>query len=249
MKNELTNINFWEKKWKNKSIYDLPKKLFFQKYIKTEFVENKSVIEIGGFPGLILAYFKINYNSNVNLLDYYIDNDLVNKIEIENGISKNSIKLIKTDFFSYKSDVKYDFVFSNGFIEHFVDTQDVIERHVNLMSENSQLLILLPNLKGLNGIVHKYFDNEIYKIHNLDSMDIIELKRIMSNYYFDELQVEYINKPMIWISGNKSLRRKILKVFIRLISSFIKLIPIPSQFLSAYIVISAIRKNDAKTIS
>lgn len=173
MKNELTDYEFWENGWNlNKSLH-VPSKIFFSKYIIEKYIINKSIIEVGGFPGIFLTYFKLKYNSDLTLLDYYIDNEYIRQVEITNGIPQNSIKLINSDFFIFNSDLKYDFVFSNGFIEHFENTEDVIKRHVDLMSNNSQLLILLPNLKGLNGFVHKYFDNEVYKIHNLECMDLI----------------------------------------------------------------------------
>ena len=245
MKNELTDYEFWENGWKiNKSLY-VPSKIFFSKYIIEKYIINKSIIEMGGFPGHLLTYFKLKINSDITLLDYYIDNDYINQVEIANGIPKNSIKLINSDFFTFNSEIKYDFVFSNGFIEHFENTEDVIKRHVDLMSNNSQLLILLPNLRGLNGFVHKYLDYEVYKIHNLKSMDLSYLKNIMANYNLSDVKVEYINKPMIWISDvNNTFSRQILKKIVRNLSFFIKLFPIPSKLLSAYIVISACKKND-----
>lgn len=245
MKNELTNFEFWENGWKSSKVMFVPKSLYFDKYIIENFVKNKSIIEIGGYPGLILAFIKLKYNSNVHLLDYYVDQDLINNIESCNGLPKNSIQLINTDFFKYKTEQKFDFVFSNGFIEHFADTDDVIKRHIDLMSNKSQLLILLPNLRGLNGLIHKWFDPEIYNIHNIQSMDLVFLKNIMNQYNLSNVKVEYINKPMVWISSNKkTIRRKITKKIVRMVSFFIKLFPIPCKFLSAYIVISAIKNHD-----
>lgn len=71
------------------------------------------------------------------------------------------------------------------------------------------------------------------------------LKKIMENFDLSDVKVEYINKPMIWISDQKNTYiRKILKKIVRIVSFLIKLFPIPSKFLSAFIVISAIKKND-----
>ena len=77
-----------------------------------------------------------------------------------------------TDFFNFSTDRKYDIVFSLGFIEHFNNTRDVILRHVDLLASSGLLLIVLPNLLGLNGWIQRRFDKENYDVHNLKSMEI-----------------------------------------------------------------------------
>jgi 2-polyprenyl-3-methyl-5-hydroxy-6-metoxy-1,4-benzoquinol methylase len=197
----------------------------------------KSFIEIGGFPGLYAAYFYNNGIPDVTLLDFHMNRDVVRNFERINRLPPNSIQCIHSDFFDFSSEKKYDVVFSSGFIEHFEDTADVIRRHVELMSEQGQLLIVIPNFLGLNGKIQQRFDRENLDAHNLRSMDIACLKQIMQTFDLQDLSVDYLGKPMVWLEPkpeNKKWRR-----WIRLLSYILKLIPVKSKFLSPYIAIYA----------
>jgi hypothetical protein len=149
----------------------------------------------------------------------------------------NSIKCINADFLSFHSERKYDIVFSSGFIEHFEDTADVISRHVELLSENGQLLIIIPNFLGLNGSIQRWFDKQNLDAHNLNSMDISILEMVMKGFNLKDLTVDYIGKPMLWLEPkpeNKSKRK-----WIKMLSYVVKLFPIKSRFLSPFIAIYA----------
>src|SRR5690606_62099 len=102
----------------------------------------------------------------------------------------------------------------------------VIRRHVELMSEQGQLLIVIPNFLGLNGKIQQRFDRENLDAHNLRSMDIACLKQIMQTFDLQDLSVDYLGKPMVWLEPkpeNKKWRR-----WIRLLSYILKLIPVKS---------------------
>jgi SAM-dependent methyltransferase len=240
MENNLTNRNYWIEYWKNYSYKPIPKKTFFDKCIPITSENNrtKTFIEIGGFPGLMSIYFYKKYHYKTSLLDFYIDKDIINKLEEINQIPKNSIKLIEYDFFLYKSNVKFDLVFSLGFIEHFNNTYDVIKRHVDIVANNGSLLIILPNFKGLNGWIQKKFDKDNYYAHNLDSMEIANLKKIIEKLQLKNTKIEYTAKPMLWLANNNT-NNNFIRSGVRLLSFFLKLIPIKCKFLSPYIIISA----------
>jgi hypothetical protein len=130
-------------------------------------------------------------------------------------------------------------VFSSGFIEHFEDTEDVIRRHVELLSEQGQLLIIIPNFLGLNGMIQKRFDRENLEAHNLRSMDINYLKQLMLSFNLKDLSVDYLGKPMVWLEP-KSLNRRNGR-WIKMLSYAIKLIPVKNRFFSPFIAIYARR--------
>ena len=122
--NNLTDRDFWQKYWRNYQYNKVPKKTLFDRYIAEDIKVNKgkTFIEIGGFPGIMPIYFQQKYHCKATLLDFYIDKQMVNKMERVNNVKENSIKCIESDFFKFQSQQKYDFVFSYGFIEHFDDT-------------------------------------------------------------------------------------------------------------------------------
>lgn len=235
--NNLTDREFWSKYWHNYNFQKVGKKVFYSRYLK--FIKNsKSMIEIGGFPGLNAIYFYKNICQDVTILDSYIDYEIVNKLEIENNIETGTINCIEADFFQYKSHKKWDVVMSVGFIEHFKDTHDVINRHLNLLAENGKLLIILPNFKGLNGLIQFFFDKKNYYSHNIKSMDIVMLKDILKSSPVNQYKVFYYPKPILWIEP-KPDQNKMLPFVIKILSYALKILPIPSKLLSSYIIVTA----------
>ncbi len=234
--NNITDEAHWDEYWKNYRFDKIPREVIFEKYM-IKLTRGSSFIEIGGFPGIFAAYFYKRGIRDVSILDFHMNESIVRKLEKQSGLPKNTIHCIQADFFIFESEKKYDIVFSSGFIEHFQDTADVIRRHVNLMSKNGQLLILIPNFLGLNGKIQARYDKENLDSHNLKSMEINYLKEIMKPYGFYEFSVEYIGKPMVWLEPkpeNNNYRGKV-----KTLSYFLKLFPIKGRLLSPFIAIYA----------
>lgn len=234
--NNFTDKTHWEEYWENYQYDKIPNKVVFDKFT-SKLSEGDSFIEIGGFPGVFAAYFFRKGIKNVSILDFHIDTRTVQNFEELNKLPKGTIRCIESDFFSFNSQEKYDVVFSSGFIEHFEDTRDVISRHVNLLSEKGQLLILLPNFLGLNGKIQRWFDKENLIIHNLKSMEISFLKDIAHSFNLQDVTVDYIGKPMVWLEPKPKNQNK--RIFIKMLSYAIKLTPLKGKILSPYIAIYA----------
>ena len=237
MQNKLTNKEYWENYWANYEFKKISENVLIKK-ILPKLKGAESFIEIGGFPGEIATYFYNNICLNVSILDYYIDEKIVNKVEIVNSIPENSIKCIESDFFEYNESTKYDIVFSYGFIEHFDDTKDVLWRHIRLLSDKGKLLVILPNFRGLNGLIQYLFDRETYNVHNLKSMVIERLKNVLNEFALSEFEVKYFRKPMLWLQPKPGISI-LLRGIVRLFSYALKIFPIPCRLLSSYIIIYA----------
>ncbi len=237
MDNKLTDREYWTNYWSHYEFKRIPEKVFFYKYVeRLKGAEN--FIEIGGFPGLMAVYFYKNVCKNVSILDYYIDPSIVNKLEKLNAVPQNSIQCIESDFFEFKTEKKYDLVFSYGFIEHFDNTKDVILRHVHLLSDKGKLLVILPNFRGLNGFIQYLFDRETYNAHNLKSMIIERLRTILNEFALSKFEVRYFRKPMFWLQPKPGIS-KLLRGTVRLFSYALKIFPVPCRLLSPYIIIYA----------
>jgi len=237
MSNNLTDRNYWKDYWQSYEYRKVPQKMFFDRYISLQ-MAGKSFIEIGGFPGTMPIYFYKKYQAAVSLLDFYIDKEMVVKLESTNEIPQGTVECIESDFFAFKAEKQYDIVFSFGFIEHFEDTQDVIKRHLNLLAPNGNLLIILPNFLGLNGRIQRRFDRENFEAHNLKSMEIPHLKEILRCFNLDNVCVEYNRKPIVWLEP-KATVSPFLRKMVKMLSYALKFFPIKGRFLSPYIVISA----------
>lgn len=234
--NNITDQAFWDAYWRRYEYEQIPRKTLFERFMPL-LTQGKSFIEIGGFPGVYAAYFFRHGIPDVTLLDFHLNREIVRNFEKRNALPENCIQCIHADFFNFSSEKKYDIVFSSGFIEHFQDTSDVIARHVELLSEKGQLLILLPNFLGVNGAIQRRFDRDNLDAHNLKSMEPAYLKKIMSGFPLRNISVTYIGKPMVWLEPKPENRK--YKKWIKTFSYLCKLVPIKGRFLSPYIAIYA----------
>lgn len=234
--NKITDKEYWENYWSNYQYDKVPQNVVFEEYVpKLTWAQNS--IEIGGFPGVFAAYFYRKGIRDVTILDFHINIDIVRNFEKINDLPAGAIQCIDSDFFAFKSEKKYDVVFSSGFIEHFIDTRDVIARHVELLSDKGQLLILLPNFLGLNGMLQRRYDKENLEAHNLQSMEIAHLKEIMSSFDLHDVSVSYIGKPMLWLEPKPENLKK--RKWVKLLSYATKLFPVRGKMLSPFIAIYA----------
>lgn len=233
--NNLTDREFWAKYWADHHIYKVPESQYYD-FLIEDFLkekEGRQFIELGGFPGYNCVYFSKKYNLDCTLLDFFIDKSIINKIEKENGVSENSIDVLEEDLFNYKAQKKYDLIMSIGLIEHFQNTSDIIQKHINFMNSDSQCIIILPNFNGLNGFLNKLFDKENYNVHNIDSMNITLLRQTALNLGMKNIVCDYFCKPMVWLEPKKSNR--FARRIVRLISMGVKLFPFKGKLLSPYI--------------
>jgi len=232
--NNYTDKEFWDNYWVNYEFEKMPSEVPFIEYMPL-LKGGNSFIEIGGFPGTMATYFYKQGVGDVTILDYVLNKDVIHKVEAMYSVPKDTVKSIEADFFNFNSDKLYDIVFSYGFIEHFEDVKDVIARHVNLVDQNGKLLIVLPNFRGVNGLIQKLFDIENLNCHNLKSMEFNLLKNIMKELEVKNVRVEYTRKPMLWLRPNKG--SKLTHLFVKFLSYFLKLFPFKNRYLSPFIVV------------
>lgn len=244
--NELTTHSFWKSYWESKEnlVFEIEKKYELGDLVeKTLAGKNiKSAIEIGGFPGYYAILLKKHYQINSTLLDYFVHTEIINSLLAKNGLKHNDIGIIQTDLFSYIPEKKYDLVLSCGLIEHFENTKDIINRHVQFLQDNGTLLITLPNFRGVNGWIQKTFDPYNYEKHNVKMMDVSLLLSICKDLGLKDVKCYYYRKFSVWLE-NKDEKSALTKIFVKSIwvlgKVFTRIIPIESQLLSPYIVLEA----------
>jgi len=156
-------------------------------------------------------------------LDSYIDNDTIVNLAKTNGV--DFINKIEYDIFSHNVKTKYDVVMSAGFIEHFIDINDMIDRHLEFVKHKGVLILTVPNFLGVNGYLQKKVDYDIYATHNLKTMSKSRMLNIMNskqvrvkyaNYYgyFGLWLEDRAHKPF-WLRVAVSLLNRIGRLFVR----------------------------------
>ncbi len=153
-KNELTTQEFWKNNWKN---LNLPARHFTDNYshiiidrLFSRYISNryKNFLEIGGCPGRWADYFYHKFNLICDSMDYDEYNVKLTKLNYE--LLKIKGKVFQGDITKIEErDVKkkYDIVFSDGLIEHFLDSSLVVENHTRFLDSQGLLIMGVPNIK------------------------------------------------------------------------------------------------------
>ena len=107
-------------------------------------------------------------------------------------------------------------VYSLGFIEHFINWDQVLIKHCNLIKPGGMLLIETPNYAGLfQKILHKFLDGEGYKRHNISSMNVDKWAKLVEANGFKVLNKSYFSGWEYWVEPQK--RNWIQEYFLRVL--------------------------------
>jgi SAM-dependent methyltransferase len=204
--------------------------------------QGSELIEIGGFPGRYPIFLKKKFNYNITIFDYVIIPEIIDRMCVANDLPEKSFPVIEGDFFTYDPEKQFDLVFSIGFIEHFENTAEVIQRHLPFVKPGGRLVITLPNFRGINGCVQKTLDKSLYRAHNIGIMNVKKLSSICEQCGFKDFKVFYSEKPRLWM--DKTARGGFLiRGMVSWLSRFISIFHTKkgSRLFSPFIVITATR--------
>jgi len=195
LKDKLTDNKYWENYYKNvhaekKHIVNVCSYYndFWNMLFTSSKDSQKTLIEIGGYPGRYLAYLASEYNLRPTCLDFNGDDLQVKKSFEVMGVQDYSI--LKEDFTSFKTPKKYDYVISNGFIEHFKDFDSIMDMHVTYLSDKGKMLIMIPNMRGYIKFYKYLVDWNNLKTHNLKCMSLNVFKEFSVR---NNLKVKYLD--------------------------------------------------------
>ena len=233
--------NLWSKEKRNDSIF-FPFEDLINEYLSDEIP--LEYLEIGCAPGTFMAWFSKKMNYKVSGIDFSSIN------LIRNTLKKNDVinyDIIECDFLNFNTEKKYDVVASFGFVEHFEEYSEIIEKHADLVKDNGYLIIEIPNLKYFNGFLFKIFDKKTYSTHNLEVMDIdILANSVTKNNKFEILYKNYyltcflmFNENHPWLK-ERALVKEIF-IIIKKIIKKLKLDNIKNKWFSPYMIIIAKR--------
>ena len=169
---KLTKNNYWNNFCKKSRKINhvnilLPPDREIHRIFKKFLPINKQVefIEIGCGLGNWCVYFKKYFKYKIYGIDY-----------TEEGVrsclrtlEKNKIvpqKIYLEDFTTYKFDKKFDVVFSTGFVEHFTNYQEVIQKHLDITKNGGFTIIIAPNIReGIYSEIQQRLNKKIWDGH------------------------------------------------------------------------------------
>ena len=145
--------------------------VLYMKYLPN--IRGAKILEIGSAPGNQLVSFNKKFGFTPYGIEYSERGvELNKKIFISNKLNPDNV--IYGDFLSEEFHNLYegffDIVVSNGFIEHFTDVDEIVQKHINLLKKGGYLVVSIPNLRGFNYILKKFsYKEDLYR-HNINIM-------------------------------------------------------------------------------
>jgi trans-aconitate methyltransferase len=250
----ITDESHWEGVWRGIQVTDgsevFEDRTFdaiLSKYLPVS--TTMRAIELGCVPGSYMLYLHRRYGYRVSGLDFL---DRINTLRPNlTALGVVPEKLIKADFLTADIGDTWNVVASFGLIEHFRDTEFVLERHCNLVAPGGYLVVQLPHFRGAQYILQRLFNNHVLPAHNLDSMRPKVYRRYLERRGYEVLTCNYFRTFDFWATGanNPLFARRALSLRIAYhVSHLTKkvlqatgLAALPNPVFSPYIVVVARR--------
>lgn len=248
MSNELTDRKFWANYWESKKglAFAVPPSYTFHRLFKKMLSGSsiKTAVELGGFPGYYAIFLKRYFGLSTTLFDFYVHQPVLKQVLSANDLTENDVQVIEGDLFTYQPQQQYDLVLSCGLIEHFNDTKDIINRHLQFLKPGGTLFITLPNFTGVNGWVQRGYDMDNYSKHNISSMNPALLADYCRQLGLQQVEAYYYGHFSVWLE-NRDQQSTFTKTFLKLLwltgKVATKIVPVESKALSPYIVVKAVK--------
>ncbi|WP_418513625.1 methyltransferase domain-containing protein [Corallibacter sp.] len=213
---------------------------YYNDFWKT-FIDSKNkastIIEIGGFPGRYLAYLSSKFKLLPTCLDYNSD---TSQIEASFRIMNvETYSVLQKDFTKYKTPQTYNYVLSNGFVEHFEDYNHILDLHVDYLAPKGRMLIMIPNMRGYIRFYKYLVDYQNLKIHNLKCMKLKVFKDFAQRHDLKVIHLGYFGGFPLGVHQKSNLFQKLIYKGHRLVFKYVAnrlLLKKPSRFFSSSII-------------
>lgn len=226
MNNELTDKEYWQKYYGDRNVntrgivrtcsrYDT----YWDMLIHANEQEQPlDLIEIGGYPGRYLAYLATKYKLSPTSLDFNSDRKTIEKTFQLFDIK--DFDIIQTDFLKHKPQRQYDIVISNGFIEHFVNFDEVLDLHLPYLKKGGTLLVMIPNMRHYIYWYKLLVDKPNLDIHNVESMKPEVFRSFANRNNLNTLHLGYFGGFPYSPHQELNLVQKLIYKFHRLIFKY-----------------------------
>ena len=172
----LTVPDHWNEKWEHKPDISYLRNLrwirrYLYQQLHREFLnslpvdESKKFLEVGCGSGRWLVYFHKQFRYDVHGIDYSLK--AVELTQEVLSIAKVPAKVLCSSMEDDDLDMRYDVVFSDGFLEHFKRPEAVLAKLFSFVKPGGTLITIVPNLTGFHRSCIRRFGHEerIFKTH------------------------------------------------------------------------------------
>lgn len=221
---ELTDVKFWEDYWANvkvPNVVDMSNS--FDRCLSGELQKwlagcRGEVLEVGCAPGKWLSFLAEKMGLNPSGIEY---TSAGTEATVRNFsvLGLNYGHVWSGDFFSIDPDPQFDVVISLGFIEHFQNVEEVVERHLQWLKPGGVLLLEIPNFRGVYYPIQSILDKTLLDKHNLKIMNLEFFKELAGRFGMTIRHIGYACSfepclPILPPDAEKTPLRFIFKMFL-----------------------------------
>lgn len=151
-------------KWLRTYLYTRMDKIFRE---SLPVASGVTFLEVGCGGGKWLVYFNKRYGYRVSGIDYS-EQGVLTALKTA-SFAKIEAEVIHDDVFTADIKNKYDVVLSDGFLEHFIDTKQTLERLASFVKKGGYLVTIVPNLRGVHGFLLRQSNHgkRVFKTHKV----------------------------------------------------------------------------------
>lgn len=227
--------------------------VIYKKYMPK--TKKAKVLEVGSAPGDNL----VRLSQTFDFIPYGVEYtgsgvELNRRTFISHSLDPDHI--IHADFLSDEFQKQYkgyfDIVMSAGFIEHFDNVADIVEKHINLLTKGGYLVVSIPNLRGANYILQWLFNKELLSMHNINVMQKKEFSKIFDREDLLSLFCDFYggfnfglfitkrNSPLRFVLTSCKILQLVLNVVFRLL---FRSGGVESRLFSPYLLFIGVKKS------
>lgn len=253
--NALTDADHWKDFWGDHSLKKITNAHFskyYKRYLPSNIYKTGSCIEIGAFPGNNLIFAAKQFGLKPVALDFVDDRGYVAANMQFNGI--NDFEIINADFAKWATSNSYDVVLSHGFIEHFSNYSEIIEKHISLLKEGGLMFLSVPSFTTPFQMIarkifyKKAFLEKVLASHNTEIMNKKKLNEEILKHAseIDILFIDYIDGMQLSLpTDNLRPLLNIPLLFLRIFLKILSFTNISSSFFSPQLLAVVIKRKTA----
>ncbi len=208
---KLSSKAYWNEVLQNTKLPILVKNSEYGTWLQEDFFGEfiargnfSTLMEVGAGSSGWLPYLAKKYQLLVSGLDYSEVGCEICKKNLEHQRVAFD-KIICEDIFKWHSDDTYDIIISFGVIEHFEHPDKILSICRDHLNKGGLVITIIPNLKGLPGMIVRNFLPEVYKMHQV--IDLESLNAMHQLAGFTKVQSDYTGLiyPLVfpWSSKKK----------------------------------------------
>jgi SAM-dependent methyltransferase len=162
------------------------------------------VLEIGGGGSRVLPYLGLKFGFEVCGTDFSLSGcRLLHANLALVGISGT---VVCEDLFrSSLRGESFDLVYSSGLIEHFEDTVTVVGEHIRLLKRGGRLVLIVPNLLGLQGKLIERLAPPLWRVHKV--LGPADLAGALGSLGLGEIRAGYLGSFFIHVGSSAEWSR------------------------------------------